>query len=730
MYKKLIFILFSLAVLWHSELFASHIIGGYFNYNCLGLTNGNQVEYEVEFRLYRDCLNGSPGAPLEPELPITIFDRQGSVRLRIDTIPRVRVTNIPAEVDNPCVVEVPNLCVEEGLYRGVIQLDRSQGFQLVFQRCCRNNIVDNIEDPQDQGNTFSIDVLAFDSVGCNSSPRFNQLPPVVFCSQEDLNIDLSATDDDGDSLVYSFCAPLNYQAGNGSPRPVPAFFPPYQEVVFKAPQSVTNPIPSSPALRFDPDSGILTGRPTSLGNFVVGFCVQEYRSGRLLTTTRRDLQINTANCTPNIVTAVQEQEQFCDGLSVQFKNNSVSDIPIRSFKWDFGDTSVSDDTSRLREPTYTYSDTGVYTVTLIANPGLSCSDTSQQTFEVFNRLDPELRFEGNFCESNNEIDFYVGGVFEDHATFAWDFSRGASTLSSIEDTVEDVSFSGIGPFAVSLRVSQANCTDTFIQSINLVPNPVVDFELEPDQACQNLAVQFRNTSQFQEQATFFWDFGDGEQSRETNPVHIYRDTGFFSPGLMLISEGACADTVVQTFDSAVQILPNPTARLNLSDRALTLKEAVFDFDAGLSEDADSIIFLVNGEVLSNNNDFLSHRIQDTGNFMVEAVVFNEFNCSDTAREEVFVFDEFEFIIPNVFSPNNDGLNDEFAVHACGVYGYEISIFNRHGVEVFQSNSMNINWDGRINERKAKSGVYFYVIKVLDFRGEYLDFSGTVTLIAD
>ena len=730
MLKKLIFTVFFVFSLLPNQLFASHIIGGYFNYTCLGTVNSTEVEYEVEFRLYRDCLNGNPGAPLEPELPLTIFNLRASARIRVDTLPRIAVTNIPATVDNPCVVEVPNLCVEEGLYRGIIRIDRGEGAQLVFQRCCRNIIIDNVQNPQDQGNTFSIEVPVFDSVGCNSSPQFNQLPPIVFCSKEDLNFDLSATDDDGDSLAYSFCAPLNYQAGTRSPRPVPAFPPPYQLIDFQAPQTASNPIPSNPALTFDPDSGILSGKPTNLGNFVIGLCVEEYRNGELLSTTRRDLQINTANCTPNVVTAVQEQEQFCEGLTVQFRNNSTSNIAIRSFKWDFGDTAVLDDTSRQEDPVYTYSDTGVYTVTLIANPGLSCADTSTAEFEVFDVLDPEIRFEGDFCKNSNTFDFFVGGTFEEHASFAWDFGSAANLSNSTEDTVRGIQFSGNDSFLVRLTVTQDRCSDTLERRINLIENPIVDFKFEPQSGCLPLEVNFTDSSEFFGIARYFWDFGDGEISNEINPVHTFQDTGYFSVGLLLITEQGCIDTVVKTIDSAIRILPTPTAQLDLSERALTLKEAVFDFDATLSKDADSTLFLVDGEVVSKQTDFLTYQFQDTGHFSVETIVFNAFNCSDTAADEVFVFDEFEFIVPNVFTPNNDGINDEFKVHACGVYGYEISIFNRHGVEVFQSNSMNINWKGKIQERNAKSGVYFYVIKVLDFRGEYLDFTGTVTLIAD
>ena len=98
--------------------------------------------------------------------------------------------------------------------------------------------------------------------------------------------------------------------------------------------------------------------------------------------------------------------------------------------------------------------------------------------------------------------------------------------------------------------------------------------------------------------------------------------------------------------------------------------------------------------------------------------------------EVFVFDEFQFVIPNVFTPNGDGVNDVFEMRACGVYDYDIKIYNRYGEPIFKSNSMNINWDGRVAGVPINSGVYYYTIRILDFRGEYLNYNGAVTVIAD
>ena len=62
--------------------------------------------------------------------------------------------------------------------------------------------------------------------------------------------------------------------------------------------------------------------------------------------------------------------------------------------------------------------------------------------------------------------------------------------------------------------------------------------------------------------------------------------------------------------------------------------------------------------------------------------------------------------------------------------YEIKIFSRFGEKVFESNNLNINWDGRVSGKLAKSGMYYYTITIREFRNQILNYKGTVTLLRD
>ena len=116
--------------------------------------------------------------------------------------------------------------------------------------------------------------------------------------------DHSATDIDGDSLVYEFCNPLLTN--------VPGFYinppgaPDYPDLVFNPGYSFDYPINSDPAFDIDPETGLITGTPTLMGQFVVGICVKEYRDGVLLSTTNRDFQFNVTQCDVQVIAAIPE----------------------------------------------------------------------------------------------------------------------------------------------------------------------------------------------------------------------------------------------------------------------------------------------------------------------------------------------------------------------------------------------------------------------------------------
>ena len=107
---------------------------------------------------------------------------------------------------------------------------------------------------------------------------------------------MAAIDEEGDSLVYNLCNPY-LGADQTRPAPSPPSSPPYASVSFKPPYNFLDMIGGNPALAINPKTGIMTGFAVPIiAQYLIAYCVEEYRDGKLLSILRRDFQINVRIC--------------------------------------------------------------------------------------------------------------------------------------------------------------------------------------------------------------------------------------------------------------------------------------------------------------------------------------------------------------------------------------------------------------------------------------------------
>lgn len=355
--------------------YSTHIVGGELNYKCLG---GNL--YEIRLRVYRDCYTGVP--PFDNPAVVGIFDVNNVLVTKVLlNFPGSTVLPPTLAQKNPCVKIPTNICVEVAEYVGTVTLaPRVGGYQLSYQRCCRNPTIDNLTNPGNQGATYYARIPDQSVAVCNSNPVFKNWPPLFVCAGNPLVFDHSATDIDGDSIYYDLCAPFT-GATSGNSQPNPPSNPPYTSVTYKSPFTATNPLGGIP-INLNGTTGLLTGFPTILGQYVVGVCANEYRKGVLVSTTKRDFQFNVVDCQPDIVAAAGSNISDCTNHTVTFTNSSTG---TNKYHWVFGDpTKAPADTSNVTNPTWTYPALGTYTVTLIAfnTSNTLCNDTTRFTVKV------------------------------------------------------------------------------------------------------------------------------------------------------------------------------------------------------------------------------------------------------------------------------------------------------------------------------------------------------------
>ncbi len=291
------------------SLHATHIVGAELYYECVdSVTN----EYDITLKLYRDCLNGQ--APYDQNITLFVFNgATGTIFQTVNVVVPPVTPQIQPTSWDACVATIPNICVEEGIYRTTITLPPSAGgYFLGWSRCCRNQAIDNLLTPLQEGISYLARVPASSEAACNNMPTFDQVPPIFLCANQPFNFDHSATDPDGDSLVYALVNPYtgtnfagqgtgNPQTG-GNPPTVDPFTnlmgpPPYNSVAFAPGYSFLNPFGSN-NFNIDPQTGFISVTPNQVGIFVFAISVFEYRNGVLLSENRRDFQIHILTCLP------------------------------------------------------------------------------------------------------------------------------------------------------------------------------------------------------------------------------------------------------------------------------------------------------------------------------------------------------------------------------------------------------------------------------------------------
>lgn len=381
-----------LMVLIPKAVSATHIVGGEMNYTCLG-----EDQYEITLTIFRDCFNGDPNAWFDNPASIGVFNRENELLQEI-LVPLINNDTLNPILSGECFVIPPNVCVHTTTYRTIITLPPViGGYQLAYQRCCRNQTIVNIVQPLATGATYGVTISEQALLECNSNPKFQEWPPLYICVNQPIFFDQSAVDIDGDSIVYRLCTPLQ-GANQAIPQPQPPNPPPYAPINWIDPpynvNNMLNGAPGDEPLQIDPDNGLLTGLPNTIGQFVVGICIEEYRNGLLISTTRRDFQYNVGICGESISSFFAPEVQ-CDNLSVQFENNSEG---ADDFLWIFGDLNEPIATSTEREPLFVFPDTGRYTVTLIAAPGETCRDTFSREIQLkANSLFPDFELNADYC---------------------------------------------------------------------------------------------------------------------------------------------------------------------------------------------------------------------------------------------------------------------------------------------------------------------------------------------
>ncbi len=337
-----------------------------------------------------------------------------------------------------------------------------------------------------------------------------------------------------------------------------------------------------------------------------------------------------------------------DGLDVDFTNNSSS---ADSYAWDFGDGNTSTDT----DPMHTYAVDGTYTVQLIAIN--SCgNDTITQTVSV--SIPPVAGFNANV--TSGCADLTVN--FTDQSSLnavSWDWSFPGGTPSSSTDQNPVVTYTSSGLYDVELVVSNNDGdTDTLLQTdyIDVSDVPTAGFSESTD----GLDVDFTNNSSSAD--SYAWDFGDGNTSTDTDPMHTYAVDGTYT--VQLIAINSCGnDTITQTVSVSIPPVAGFNANVTSGCADLTV-----NFTDQSSVNAVSWNWSFPGGTPSSSTDqnpVVTYTA--SGVYDVELIVSNNDGDTDTLLQTDYI--DVSDVPTAGFSESTDGLDVDFTNNSSSADSY-------------------------------------------------------------
>lgn len=751
-------IIFFLFLLSNIQLVGRHIVGGDVTCTVTRVDiDNNTITYLVSINVYRDCFQQGISMPttFDDAASVGIHRQNGNAWDFVDQLfvdPRFS-TGVAVPVNGgPCIEVPPGLCVDRNEYNFEITLPVSdQSYLVSYQRCCRNETINNIIDPGGTGIAYTYEITAFaqeEAIAgtANNSPEFTNFPPILICSGQPFVFDHSATDADGDQLVYEFCSPVTAGGQNTmnptlcsgttpSPRDCR---PPFDLVSYRLPTySPRNPIPGDPDFTLDPNTGRLQGTPLTTGQFVVGICVKEFRNGKLIGTVNRDIQLNVTLCENTVFAAIQSDtaitaQEFvlnsCGENTVDFINESFNEAFILGYNWAF-DIDGELRTATTRDASFTFPDTGRYSGVMVVNPGTECSDTAFINVNILPDLDADFFFEYDTCiagpvifdasPSQTEGDFFVG----------WDWDFGDENGGSVERVQHMYDVPGMRN--ISLQVTDNNgCQDTETKVINWSPVPQL-IVVEPSTfiGCLPANVRFNNlTTPIDTNYFIEWDFGDGNFSNDISPVHAYETEGLYSVAVEIESPFGCG--ISRTFPSWIRVEEKPTAAFSYNPQFPNVFNPSVQF-------TDESIEAISWQWNFNNESSAfdpnpNYTFQDTGIHFVDLVVTHISGCTDTFTQIIDIRPESRFFMPNAFTPNADAVNDKFlgTGYIEGISDFNMTIWSRWGEKVFETDDPTSGWNGRKNNtgNELPNDVYVYLVTYKDPRNQEQKLKGFATLV--
>ena len=281
-------------------------------------------------------------------------------------------------------------------------------------------------------------------------------------------------------------------------------------------------------------------------------------------------------------------------LSVQFNDLSEN---AESVAWDFNNDGATD--SEERSPVHEFTTQGNYTVNMTTTNG-NGTDSKLATITVSEKPVPILpvaNFSANVISGYAPLSVLLTDLSQNATSRSWDIGNDGIVESRDSNIV--YVFTNPGTYTVNLTASNANGTDSKLTMITVLEQPILpvaNFSTNITEGIAPLTVQFNDSS---ENATSVnWDFGDGSNSEERNPINEFATPGTYTVNLTASNENGTSSKSAKITVSEKPVLPVANFSTNVSEGYVPLSVQFND----LSENADTVAWDFNGDGISDSEE--------------------------------------------------------------------------------------------------------------------------------
>lgn len=418
---------------------------------------------------------------------------------------------------------------------------------------------------------------------------------------------------------------------------------------------------------------------------------------------------NTATITnPAMPTASASNDgPVCENGTINLSSPTVTGA---TYSW----TGPGGYTSSQQNPTISpisVSGSGTYTVTVTLN---GCTATATTNVTVNPNPVVTAGSDVTVCEGDT-INLSASTV--NGATYSWTGPNGF-TSSQQNPVINPAATGDAGTYTVVVTLNGCTSTpDNMVVTVN--PVPVVN-ATSNSPLCEGDALQLNaNTING---ATYVWTGPNGFTSTSQNPLIdpvTTADAGNYTVVATLNGCTSAPDVVAVTVsDVNAGFTASPSSGvspLNVTFTNTTTGGTAYSWDYG------------NGFTENTTSTTTSQTYITDSTYTVTMIAVNADGCSDTATVLINVVPNFFIIIPNVFSPNGDGVNDVFELDLAGVNTLHVEIYDRWGLFMYGYDTLTGSWNGEKDGKEASEGVYYYIIQLMDSQNTEHKYTGHITL---